>query len=122
MAPSGKKKQGSANHAGSAAGEGLFNFLARGHRGVARRGRRKRTVRRAVLDGLLGVVEFEETQWQTRRETVAAADSIEKLQTGILAALETFSIESAAATVSRPVCNLGSSNSTTPRRPSSTAR
>ncbi len=71
---------------GATAAESFFHFLPRGHARVAGRGRGKRAVRRAVFDGLLRVVEFEETKLQAAGETVAATDAVEDFQAGILAA------------------------------------
>ena len=51
-APFGKLVVCSAHHAGAAAGNLLFDFLARHHRCVAWRGRRQRAMSGAVLHGL----------------------------------------------------------------------
>jgi hypothetical protein len=49
-------------------------------------------VRRAVIDGLLRVVEFEEAELQAAGEAVAAADAVEDFQLGIFAALVEFAV------------------------------
>ena len=76
----------------AAAGEGLLDLLAGGHRRVARGGRGEGAVGGAVLDGLLGVVELEEAELQAGREAVTAADAIEDLEFRILAALAELSV------------------------------
>ena len=67
-------------HPRAAAAHRLFHFLARGHAGVAGRGRGQRAVRRAVIHGLLRVVEFEKTEMQAAGKTVAAADAVQNFQ------------------------------------------
>src|SRR5665213_992910 len=79
-------------HTRAAAAEGFFHFFARRHARVAGRGRGQRAVRRAVFNGFLRVVEFEETELQSAREAVAAADAIKNFEFGIFATLEKFSV------------------------------
>src|ERR1700677_4993221 len=74
----------------TAAAKGFFNLLARGHRSVARRRRGQRAVGGAIFDGLLGVIEFEETKLQSAGKTVAAADAVQDFQLGIFPTLEKF--------------------------------
>src|SRR4051794_36665488 len=80
------------HHAGAAAADGLFDFFAGGHGGVAGGRRGERAVGGAILDGFLGVVELEETELQARGERVTAAHAVEDLEAGILPALVEFAV------------------------------
>src|SRR5262245_43309366 len=73
----------------------LFDFSLGRHRSIARRGHGQRTMRRAVVHGLLRVAAGHQAIHQTRRETVAAADAIENLEIGLLTALMELAVHPA---------------------------
>lgn len=82
----------SAHHAGTATADLFFDFLAGGHGRVTRSGGGESAVGGSVLDGFLGIVEFQETKLQTGGKTIPTAHAVEDLKTGILAGFVEFSV------------------------------
>src|SRR5690349_10588009 len=72
--------EGSAAYARAPAAGQRAHFLARRHRGVARRGHRERTVGRTELEALLERLSLEQAVDEAGGEAVAAADPVEDPQ------------------------------------------
>ncbi len=81
-----------AHHAGAAALHEFFDFLARGHGGVAGRCGGQGTMGGAVIDGRLWIVLRKESEGETAGKAVATAHTVEDVEFGIFAALVEGSI------------------------------